>query len=274
MPEIFGTTDFGPLDHIISAQRGVRGWLDSQDRLNARLRSQFAPSFEPTETGLGLAFAHVLEAGKFAVATEIKAREAHRQAILANAAPPTELPPTAATFNQQAFRSAQRALKVVADAAEQLGDPSQAISRMRDAHQDLDVMAAVEDGRTAFLHSFVKFNGLAPEDFEEVRSMWDQALRLTASDGVAGLLQSLRSNLEEFIKVRQEDDRGNRPHSPLAWWKWVLFAWLISSAVFAVIACFIWGACSWAFAALGAIAPWFFGVIDRGCPQTGRVVTA
>jgi hypothetical protein len=264
MPDV-ATIDLGPVDHILAAHRGVRGWLDVQDKLQSRAHAQFTQILAPTETQLDLAFANALEAGKFATATEIKVREDHRQALLGGADRPARLSRGAARFNEQGIRSAQRALKIVGATIDRLDDENSQVSRLRRVHEDPEVRAAIDEGRESFLMTFVKFNGLAPEDFDEVQKIWDEVIPIATDSGVSGLLEYTQSNIQQFIEVRGEDDRGNRPHSPLAWWKWVLIAWLVSSSIFAIIACFVWSGCSWVWGALGVVAGVIWQIIDRGC---------
>jgi hypothetical protein len=257
--------DFGALDQIIATQQGVRGWLDQQDKLNRRLRGRFAEVLAPTEAQLDLAVANVLEAGKFATATEIKAREDERQALLGRGGRREGLPPTAAQFHEQANKSAQRALNIIRAASERLDDPGSPLTQIRRVHEDPDAKAAVEDARVSFLQAFVKFNRLEPENFSEVNAIWDEVVPIALNEGVEGLLNYTQRNLDDFLSVRAEDDRGNRPHSPLEWWKWVLIAVILAAGVFAVIACFWWFGCTWVWEAISAIAPWVFGIIDSGC---------
>ncbi len=256
--------DSSALDQVVASQQGVRGWLDQQDRLNGRLRPRFAEVLAPVEAQLDLAFANILEAGKFATATEIKVREEERQAVLGRGERGRDLAGSAARFNDQAVKSARRAVGTVRTALEQLDEES-LIAEIRNAHQNPDARAAIDDARESFTQSFVKFNRLDPEEFRDVEGIWDEVISLGSNEGVQGLLSYTQRNLDEFISVRGQDDRGNRPHSPLEWWKWVLIAALLAAGVFAVIACFWWFGCTWVWEALGAIAPWVFGIIDAGC---------
>jgi hypothetical protein len=264
MPEVT-SADFGPVDYILSAQRGVRGWLDTQDKLHSRLQPQIVQMVAPTETQFDLAFSSALEAGKFATATEIKVREEHRQSLLAGTDPRERLSPSGAKFNEQAIRAAQRSLKIVRAVGERLDETGSPVSQLLRVHEDPEAKVAIEDGRAAFFQALVKFNGLPPEEFEEIQQIWAEVVPIATEQGVAGLLDYTQKNIEQFIEYRGSDDRGNRPHSPLPWWKWLLIAWLASSAVFCIIACFVWSGCSWVWGALGFMAGIVWQIIDRGC---------
>jgi len=95
--------------------------------------------------------------------------------------------------------------------------------------------------------------------------IWDQTMALAQKEGVAGLLGAMAGSLEEFVSRRQTEERGTSPASPLPWWKYVVIAWYASSAVFAVIACFIWSGCSWVWDAIAKTAPWIFKIVEMGC---------
>jgi hypothetical protein len=44
MPDV-ASTDLGALDHVLTAQRGVRGWLDVQDKLIRSVNAGAAVTF-------------------------------------------------------------------------------------------------------------------------------------------------------------------------------------------------------------------------------------
>jgi hypothetical protein len=247
------------LEVVRRSHTGVRGFLDFQDAGNADGVAAFAPILERAGKDLELSFANMLQAGKFAVAAELRVRESQRLAVVGRG---DELSGPKVPYNAQAIRSAQRGLTMIRRARGALDqDP---LVDLREAHRDPDVLAAIEEGKEAIVTHLVKFN-IDVEGFEELLGIWDEHAKVASESGVEGLLGRIDEHLERFIELRGEDDRGTRPHSPLPWWKWVLIGWLISSAIFCIIACFVWFGCTWVWAALGAMAAIVFGIYDRGC---------
>ena len=138
------------------------------------------------------------------------------------------------------------------------------MSELLEAQDRSELDEAFDEAREALTTHLVKFN-IPPADFGEVHQIWDEARGAARERGVEGVLQHMEENLERLASLREEDDRGTRPHSPLPWWKYVLIAGILAAGVFAVIACFVWFGCTWVWSALGLVAPWVFGIIDRGC---------
>lgn len=247
------------LEVIRRSHTGVRGFLDLQDASNADLTGAFAPVLRRAGSDFELCFANLLEAGKFAVAAELRVRESARLAVTGRGA---ELTGPKVPFNAQAIKTAERARDMVRSLQDGLDkDP---LVELREVHRDPEALRAIDDGKEALTQHLVKFN-IDVEDYKEVLGIWDECTKLATEGGVEGLFKNIDDQLARFVELRGEDDRGTRPHSPLPWWKWCLMAWAISSAIFAVIACFWWGGCTWVWALLGALAPWVFGIIDRGC---------
>jgi hypothetical protein len=250
------------LDTYIRYQTGVRGYLDYQDQANVTLYESFAEVFRPAEAELELFFGNLLEAGKFATAAEAKARENQRLSALGRFPRARDFSGSAVTFNEQAVKAAERARAVLERATAQLQDESTPLGQLRPAFADDNAKSAIEDAREAVTQGLVKFN-IGPEDFSEVQGIWEEVIaRSSEPDGLVGFIDE---NLEKFISLRGETGRGTEPHSPLAWWKYVLIGLILGAAVFAVIACFWWFGCTWVWQALGLVAPWVFGIIDRGC---------
>ncbi|GLZ77070.1 hypothetical protein Afil01_18770 [Actinorhabdospora filicis] len=240
------------LDQLLALQTGVRGYLSYQDGMNRRMAEEFAPILKPTESQAGLLLVNLMNAGKFAVACELKVRENERDTIYTGGSRDDEYAGTAVEFNEQCVRSLERAryiLRGLPKALQELPRP------------DDEVIA---DGRTAMFRTLAKFNIMPPE-FAEVIKIWEETVAPARRGGVPAIFATLDQNLETLIGLRTRADRGNEAHSPLPWWKYVLIAVIIGAALFAIFACFYWGACTWVWPALALVAPWVFGIIDRGC---------
>jgi hypothetical protein len=247
------------LQVIRRSHTGLRGFLDLQDASNTDLTNAFDPVLQRAGTDFELHFANALEAGKFAVAAELKVRESHRLALVGRA---QELSGSDVPYNAQAVKTAERAVALIRSV--QGAIDHEPLVELREVHHIPEAIAAIDDAKEALTQHLAKFN-MGVEDFKEVIEIWDECAKIAADSGVDGLIGNIDTQLSQFITLRGEDDRGTRPHSPLPWWKWCIIAWAISSAIFAVIACFWWGGCTWVWAAIGAVAPWIFGMIDRGC---------
>jgi len=250
------------LDSVIRSHTGVRGYLDFQDAMNARVREGFKPLMAPAENNLDAFLAALLDAGKFGVAAELTVRESDRLVSLGRAPEEQRLSGPNVPHNAQAIRFAERATSLLKRTQESLDDAP--LNHLRDVHQDRELPQAFDEAREALAQHLVKYN-IKTEDLGEVFQMWDENVRVATESGVRGLLDGIAENLRQFIEVRREDDRGTRPHSPLPWWKYVIIAAIIGAAIFAIIACFVWSACVWVWPAVAIAAPWVFGIIDRGC---------
>jgi hypothetical protein len=245
------------LDSVVRSQTGVRGYLELQDRINKQQRDNFDQLIGPSDAQMDLVFANVLEAGKFATATEVKIRENQRLTALGRGTPGQEFSDTAQQFNNQAINSARKALGILR------GQRQRFVSELQQVVDQEQFTGALGDSREALVQNLSKFN-LSPDDFGEVISIWDEATN-AASQGAEQLHGFVERNLDDFIAQRGRPDRGNHPHSPLAWWKYVLIVAYIGGTVFGVAACFLWSACTWVWPAISATAPWIFQIIDRGC---------
>jgi hypothetical protein len=239
------------LDAMIAWERGPTGYLSYQNRMDRVVIDELRPILDRSESELELAFVNIFAAAKFAVASELETREHERTDLLSGRARETSFFGSAVTFNSQASKAAERARRLVRE----LPDSVNGLEFPGD-----DVMS---DARDAFFQSMIEFNVL-PVEFEELLTIWDQVAE-QAREGSRGILAQLDENLETFVRLRAQPDRGNSAHSPLPWWKYVVIALVIGAAVFAVIACFWWTACTWVWPAISAVAPWIFGMIDRGC---------
>lgn len=241
------------LRRVIDWQTGVRGYLDYQDEANKQLLQNFDPILQPSESNFDAAFYSVMEAAKFAVASELKVRENRRLAILGRPGVGIDYHGTAVEFNSQAIKSANRARRMIEDLP----------PRLRELNLGDAGPAALDDARTALTQSLVKFN-VMEDDFRECLQIWDEVAD-QGRVGAGAVLDQMASNLQRFTELRSQTDRGTSPHSPLPWWKYVVIAIVLGAAIFGIIACFWWSACTWIWPAISAVAPWVFGMIDRGC---------
>ena len=255
----YATVECGTLDQVLRLQTGVRGYLDYQDLLNKQQYSTFGEIYRPANADLELLLANVLEAAKFATATEIKVRETQRLIAIGKSAAGTEYSTDAQEYNRQAMKMANRARTILNRAREKW---SKALPL-----EELDqagFLSTLTDAKESLTRSLVKFN-LSVKEFEEVLAIWDEVAATTSGKSQDKLFEYLDRNLERFVALRGEADRGTAAHSPLPWWKYVIIAVYIGAAIFAVVACFYWFACTWVWPAISATAPWIFGIIDRGC---------
>jgi len=262
------STDFSSLDLDAFWHKGVTGYLDYQERLNRGHYAIIAELFKPTETRMELCYLNILEAAELATATEIKVRENQRLTAIGQLAARTEYSGVAMAYNDRAVKAANRALSLLNEVSDRLGDIDSPLGRLRDVHLQPEFKTTLEDTKEIFSLGLSEFN-FGAEDFREVLSIWDEAASRLSNGGVESVLGYVREQLDTFTRLRQQADRGTAPHSPLPWWKYVIIAALIGAAIFAVVACFVWFACSWVAAAISAAGPalaaWVFGIIDRGC---------
>jgi hypothetical protein len=88
----------------------------------------------------------------------------------------------------------------------------------------------------------------------EIVDIFDMISRVVQGEGFDGLADYLDGQLAELERELSADRSwGRQPHSPLEWWEYVVIAWLLSSVVFGVAACYWWSDCSWVRAALRAL---------------------
>lgn len=96
----------------------------------------------------------------------------------------------------------------------------------------------------------------------EIMGIFDKISEVVQGQGFAGLADYLDVQLADLEReLSAERNWGRQPHSPLEWWEYVIIAWLLSSAVFGVAACYWWSDCSWVRAVLRAMCQ-TIGVID------------
>jgi|GEM_PF-3655649 len=240
-------------------QRGAQGFLEYQEHMNSRLRTAFTPLTERAEAEFGLFLENVMQMGTLATACEISVRASEKAAKLGRKLAEEPYGGRAVELNEAALAAAQRARYFLKESLQNIDDPDNQIAKAFGSDVATERIALA---RREMFHELVEIN-IKPADFEELMLIWNETAK--AAGSLESLASYLDDNIKQFIDVRVEDDRGNRPHSPLVWWKYVLIATLIGAAIFGVVACFVWFACTWFAPLLAAVAPWVFGIIDRGC---------
>src|SRR5262245_54573263 len=105
---------------------GVKGYLEQQDLLSQTLLDGIREIVKPAEADLDLVVTNVLNAGKFATAAEIKARETQKLAILGRASIGETLSEAAEAYNSRAIAAADRARGLLKAALDKLDDSNSA----------------------------------------------------------------------------------------------------------------------------------------------------
>lgn len=110
---------------------------------------------------------------------------------------------------------------------------------------------------------------IAAAEAGELMQIWDEAQTALEQEGFDGILNYGQARAAEVRDKRQEQNRGREAHSPLAWWKYAIIGGAIAVGVGAIIACFVWGGCSWVVAMVGflggAATSWIIAMINNGC---------
>ncbi|MEV8017151.1 hypothetical protein AB0O76_12535 [Streptomyces sp. NPDC086554] len=249
-------------DVIIRSETGVRGYFEYQDGLNAKLRESLAQAWRPASPLLDPLFAGLLDAGKFAVAAELKVRESHRLVTVGRFPEEQLLKGPSVPYNAQAISSARKArlhTSSVLNALEQTP-----LRELQGVHREDGFRQALEEGREGLIDHLVKYNMSTPA-LEEVLGVWSETTQVVSEGGIGQGFREMAGHVDRFIELRGDPDRGTREHSPLPWWKYVLIASIIGVGIFGIVACFWWSACVWVWPAIALISPWVFGIIDRGC---------
>lgn len=240
-------------------QRGATGFLDYQTRANNHLRQAFAPLTERFDPSFGLFLENLMQLGTYATACEIQVRENEKAIAFGRKLGDSAYSGVAVDYNEAAIKAASRARHFLKEALQVVDGPT---SPVWAAFSGGDAKEAIAEARKVMFQQLVEIN-IKPDDFEEVMKIWSEVTESASSADNLG--SYLDESIAKFLELRADDDRGNRPHSPLPWWKYVLIGAIIGAAIFGVVACFVWFACSWIGPVLGALAPWVFGIIDRGC---------
>lgn len=131
-----------------------------------------------------------------------------------------------------------------------------------------DFRDRLTDAREVFRDNIVR-SDISGGEAEEILEMWDDAQTALEQEGFEGLLNRGRDRAREVREARERPNRGREPHSPLAVWKYAIIAGALVVGVASVIACFIWGGCSWVVYLLtfygGAATSWIVAMIQNGC---------
>jgi hypothetical protein len=246
-------------DATLRFQRGAGGFLDYQTRANNHFLHAFEPLTERFNPSFRLFLENLVQVGSYATACEIQVRENQKAVAFGRKLGEPPYGGVAVDYNEAAMKAATRARHFLKEAMQAADGP---ISPVWAAFSGGDAREAMDSARKAMFQQLVEIN-MKPDDFEEVMKIWGEVAESATS--VESLGKYLDENIAKFLELRSEDDRGNRPHSPLPWWKYLLIATIIGGAIFGVVACFVWGACTWMAGVIAAAAPWVFGIIDRGC---------
>lgn len=88
----------------------------------------------------------------------------------------------------------------------------------------------------------------------EILGIFDKTSQVVQGEGFAGLADYIDGQLAELEReLSAEHNWGRNPHSPLAWWEYVLIGVIIGAWVWAIAACYWWSDCSWVRALLRAV---------------------
>lgn len=214
---------------------------------------------------MNLFFANVLEAAKFATASEVAVRENERMSVAGTSKARIAFSGNARVFNRQSTRAAAKALRILRKASKALDNPEAPLARLKGFHREQDAREVLAEAKEAFVHGLSEYDFRKTSEFSEVLAIWEEVLGVLSKEGVRGLFSRMEKDLQKFVDLRGQADRGNKLHSPLPWWKYVIIAAYIGAAAFAVFACFYWGACTWVWGAISATSPWLKNMIDWGC---------
>jgi hypothetical protein len=138
------------------------------------------------------------------------------------------------------------------------------IQRLDKAVRTDGFRGALARARENFVHQLSQ-EDIKPDDFREIISLWDGKMALATASGFSGLLGDLHSTIARVEELRNEPNRGREPASPLVLWKLLLVAGVVLLDIGAVIACYIWGGCSWILAFLAAVNPGLAALVALGC---------
>jgi hypothetical protein len=202
--------------------------------------------------------------------------------------------------SEQAFRQAGRLRAVKADAARvkaseareermnaagvrQLERASAEFEKARkglnrEARREIEQAVGKKEFRDRLAESRETFkedlvtSDLSGEEVEELIEIWDEAQGALDEGGFDQLLNKGREKADEARASRGQKNRGREAHSPLSTWKYAIIAGALVIGVAAIIACFVWFACSWVaplltFFGLG----WITEMIKKGCPPIPAV---
>lgn len=167
-------------------------------------------------------------------------------------------------FNAAGIRQMERAIQEFENAKDLDQDTRR---RIEESIGTQDFRDRLADAREMFRDNIVT-SDISGGEAEEILEMWDEAQTALEQEGFDGLLNKGRERVQEVREVRGRPNRGREPHSPLAWWKYAIIAGALVVGVASVIACFIWGGCTWVTYLLtfygGAATSWIVAMIQNG----------
>lgn len=245
-------------------QRGVRGYLDHQDRLNGRAHEVLSEVLRPVDPDLHLLAVGVLEAGKWGAATEIKVRENERKARIGAVAPGEEFSGTAPTYNGHAIRAANKGVALARGVGTRLSQAEGRIAELRDAHRKPEVEQSMAEGREALIGSAIKSN-ISADEFEELLTVWDEQASIFSREGAEGTIRQVERDLEGLSAARGQADRGTGPASPWPKWKRILVAAVLGVSVLSITVCLICCACLWALITVGVLCLATLSILGAAC---------
>lgn len=169
-------------------------------------------------------------------------------------------------FNNAGIRQMERALAEFERAPGKLDQDTR--RQIREAVGSQQFRDRLREARELFEDNLVGAD-ISGGEAQEVVGLWQEAQTALEQEGFDELLARGRERVRQAREARGRPNKGREPHSPLAAWKYAIIAGAILVGVAAVIACFIWGGCSWVVALVGflggAASGWIIAMIQQGC---------
>lgn len=215
------------------------------------------------QAGLEDVLHHVQHAVQMMAASTVQLRAHERASALSLDA--GDMARTAAIADlQAAVRATTQAAALV---REQRASPGQAQFLQRFEAVRGRAQGSLDDGRARFRMGLQRAD-ISAADAQEISALWDEMAGHVTGSGLDDLYIQLENRLAEFgNQVTVDNNFGQSPHSPLATWQWILIGVLIGIGAAAVIACLIWGGCSW-------IAAIFVGIFCIGGTAANPTIAA
>lgn len=216
--------------------------------------------------GLDEAALAIIGAGDDLVESEKAFRQSGRlEAIRADAARVNAAKAREERSNRAGIRQLERALAEIEGAPDKLDQETR--RQIRESIGTQEFRDRLREARDLFEDNLVSAD-VSGGEAEEVVGLWNEAQRTLEQEGFDGLLNRGRDMARQAREARGRPNKGREPHSPLATWKYAIIAGAIVVGVAAVIACFIWFACSWVVSLLkfwGTAGGWIIAMINQGC---------
>jgi hypothetical protein len=216
--------------------------------------------------GLDDAALAVIGAGDDFVESEKAFRQGGRlEAVGADAARVNVTKEREERFNRAGIRQMERALAELERAPDKLDSDTR--RQIRESTGTPEFRDRLRESQALFKDNLVSAD-ISGAEAEEVVGLWNEAQTALEEGGFDELLARGREMAQQAREARERPNKGREPHSPLAIWKYAIIAGAIVVGVAAVIACFIWFACSWVVALLGfwgTAGGWIIAMINQGC---------